>query len=257
MRPRLHALIVVAAVLAPNAILISCAPQRQATPTTLDPSPAPIAFEPAPSLEIEQGSYGQSQRDRYNRIYADPARHTSEPNEFMMTCLDWIEQIRMRETNKQTLEAASRGTALDIAMGEGRNTIALAQRGYHAAGFDVSDVGVNKARQRAAELGLDIDARVQWFHEFDFGIEQWDVMVMTYFSLDNKGMKTVTDSIKPRGYFIIERSGGDIYNTFLRQLPLTSWEILVYQQNNGPRDWANSASNPGPGMRTQVLARKR
>ena len=43
------------------------------------------------------------------------------------------------------------GGAEHIAMGEGRNTIALAQRGYHAVGFDVSDVGVNTARGSAAE----------------------------------------------------------------------------------------------------------
>ena len=159
--------------------------------------------------------------------------------------------------DKASLESTPRGKGLDIAMGEGRNTIALAQRGYQAVGFDMSDVGVNKARMRAASLGLTIDARVQLVNNFEFGVEHWDVVVMMYFGFDDNGMKTVADSIKPRGYFIIERAGADIYNDFLRQLPADQWQILYYSQDSGPRDWANSQGNPGDGPRTRVMARKR
>ena len=52
--------------------------------------------------------------------------------------------------------------ALDIACGEGRNSIFLAQSGFRVTGLDISDVGIAKGKRRAEELGLDID-----FHQVD------------------------------------------------------------------------------------------
>jgi SAM-dependent methyltransferase len=236
---------------------------------TPQPMRGAVTFEPAPRLELEPGSYGKSQRDRYNQIYGDPAAHTSQPNAFLLECLDQIEQDQRqadagatsasidRSDKRPRAEPHIQRAALDIAMGEGRNTIALAQRGYRAVGFDMADVGVNIARQRAAELGVTIDGRVQTFNEFDFGAQQWDVAVMMYFSVDDNDMKRIAEAIKPGGYFIIERSGGDIRNDFLRQLPASEWNILHFTQDFGPRDWASKTGNPGPGLRTQVFARKR
>lgn len=52
--------------------------------------------------------------------------------------------------------------ALDIACGEGRNSIFLAENGFRVTGLDISDVGIAKAKKRAAALGLAID-----FHQVD------------------------------------------------------------------------------------------
>src|SRR6185503_4064408 len=119
------------------------------------------------------------------------AREQSEragANEFLVECL---ERIRIADRKSQIAKSerargggigdlksgigdlksevgkaeAEAGDALDVGMGDGRNTIALAQRGYRVVGFDFSDVGVNRARRRAAELGLTIDARVDLFGE--------------------------------------------------------------------------------------------
>lgn len=49
--------------------------------------------------------------------------------------------------------------ALDIACGEGRNSIFLAQHGFRVVGVDISDVGLEKGRKLAHTLGLDIDLR--------------------------------------------------------------------------------------------------
>ena len=52
------------------------------------------------------------------------------------------------------------GTALDVGMGQGRNTIFLAQQGWQVAGFDISDEGVKQARAEAARLHLRLNAVV-------------------------------------------------------------------------------------------------
>lgn len=47
--------------------------------------------------------------------------------------------------------------ALDIACGEGRNSVFLAQNGFQVTGLDISDVGLSKAIGRAETAGLTID----------------------------------------------------------------------------------------------------
>lgn len=49
--------------------------------------------------------------------------------------------------------------ALDIACGEGRNSIFLAEHGFMVTALDISDVGIEKGRQRAAAAGLCVDFR--------------------------------------------------------------------------------------------------
>ena len=72
------------------------------------------------------------------------------------------------------------GTALDVCMGEGRNSIFLASRGWKLTGFDVSDVAVMNARRKADKAGVKLTAIRSGYQEFDFGDGKWDLIVMTY-----------------------------------------------------------------------------
>ena len=47
---------------------------------------------------------------------------------------------------------------LDIGCGEGRNSIFFARNGYDVTAFDLSEVGVDKAKTWAAHLNLSVDA---------------------------------------------------------------------------------------------------
>ena len=55
------------------------------------------------------------------------------------------------------MAALSPGRALDLACGEGRNAVWLAERGWTVTGVDFSDVGLDKGRRMAAERGVDVD----------------------------------------------------------------------------------------------------
>lgn len=50
-------------------------------------------------------------------------------------------------------------TALDMACGEGRNSIFLALQGFRVTALDISDVGIAKGKKRAEEIGVPIDFR--------------------------------------------------------------------------------------------------
>ncbi|MBI2712458.1 MAG: methyltransferase domain-containing protein [Bdellovibrio sp.] len=46
------------------------------------------------------------------------------------------------------------GRALDLAMGEGRNAVFLAERGFNVDGVDISEVAIRKAKRLAKEKGV-------------------------------------------------------------------------------------------------------
>lgn len=48
------------------------------------------------------------------------------------------------------------GRALDLACGEGRNAVWLAERGWEVTGVDFSDVAIEKARALAAQRGVEV-----------------------------------------------------------------------------------------------------
>lgn len=47
--------------------------------------------------------------------------------------------------------------ALDIACGEGRNAIFLAQNGFRVSAIDISERGLERGRRRAAQVGVQVD----------------------------------------------------------------------------------------------------
>lgn len=200
-------------------------------------------------MELEARSYGASKRDRFNRIFERPESERSAPNAFLVECLGRIASTRERESPDSVA-----GDALDVAMGDGRNTIALAQHGYRVVGFDMADVGVNRARKRAADLGLTIDARVDTFGDAYFQPDQWDVVALMYFGVDANDLERIKSSVKPGGYLIMERAGGDSGNGTLRSF--LDWHIEVYESGWGSRDWASNLPDPGEGIRTHLLARR-
>jgi len=53
------------------------------------------------------------------------------------------------------------GRALDLAAGEGRNTVWLAERGWRVTAVDFSRVGLEKGRKLSAARGVD-EAQVDW-----------------------------------------------------------------------------------------------
>jgi 2-polyprenyl-3-methyl-5-hydroxy-6-metoxy-1,4-benzoquinol methylase len=60
----------------------------------------------------------------------------------------------------ENIELLPRGRALDLAMGNGRNTVYLAQMGFTVEGIDISAERIGNALTLADKMGVEIDARV-------------------------------------------------------------------------------------------------
>ena len=80
----------------------------------------------------------------------------------------------------EEVAALQPGTALDVACGEGRNAIWLAEQGWKVTGIDFSDVGIDKARAIADRRGVAPTFIAADILTNDFGDETYDLVALLY-----------------------------------------------------------------------------
>ena len=98
---------------------------------------------------------------------------------------------------------APRGKVLDVGMGEGRNGVFLATKGFHVTGIDISDVAVKKAEILAKENQTKIKTIVSDINDYDFPDESFDAIVSFYY-VDRKLLGRLMKWLKPGGYIFYE-----------------------------------------------------
>jgi SAM-dependent methyltransferase len=158
------------------------------------------------------------------------------------------------------------GAALDIGMGQGRNSLFLAALGWQVTGFDISEVGVKQAQAEAARRGLKIDARVGDVDKFDYGKERWNLVVGMYMDeyLTRNAAKVIA-SLKPGGVLVVEGIHRDIGKTALatgerygyrsNELPKVFGKLrmLYYEDTMAKADWERSGGKPVPIVRLVAI----
>jgi SAM-dependent methyltransferase len=82
------------------------------------------------------------------------------------------------------------GRALDVACGEGRNAVWLAEQGWRATGVDFSDVALQKARALAESRGVE----VAWVHadvvEHRPESRAYDLVIVFYLQLPGEARRS-------------------------------------------------------------------
>lgn len=92
---------------------------------------------------------------------------------------------------------------LDVGMGEGRNTVFLARKGYNVTGVDISAIAVRKARRLAAEHGIRINAVVSSMEDYKVEKNSFDAILVFYY-VDRNLNKLLMKWLKPGGILIYE-----------------------------------------------------
>jgi len=119
----------------------------------------------------KKGVAVQSDRIKWNLRFESEETYLGEmPSPFLFR---EIERIRRLAPGKR---------ALDIACGEGRNSIFLAQQGFLVTALDISDVGLGKAAKRAEKEGLPVDFQQVDLDGYHF-TEQFDLIINFNFLL--------------------------------------------------------------------------
>jgi 2-polyprenyl-3-methyl-5-hydroxy-6-metoxy-1,4-benzoquinol methylase len=82
---------------------------------------------------------------------------------------------------KKHIHLLPRGKALDIAAGEGRNAIYLAQNGFDVDAVDISEKGLKKAQKLAREKGVKINTCLVNLDHYQIEKERYDLIANLFF----------------------------------------------------------------------------
>jgi SAM-dependent methyltransferase len=146
------------------------------------------AQQAASTIDLLRRLGDRAEVERWNRILTAPTpAFNTAPNAFLVAMIT----------------GARPGRSLDVGMGQGRNTIYLAQQGWDSVGFDPADRAVASAQERAKSLGVTITATVARDEDFDWGESQWDLIVLSYVGAREYAEK-VTRALRPGGMVVVE-----------------------------------------------------
>ena len=165
------------------------------------------------SFEPEISFMSMSDREKWDAKYQGLEYITGEePSE-------WL------STNEDCLQG--KGSALDIASGEGRNAVFAAGKGYQTMAVDISNVGLSKALTLAKKKKVTIKTRVVDLDDWDFGENAFDLILCFNF-LDRRIFSGIRNALKPGGLVFYETFTIDYlkYSDFRRDWVLEHNELL-------------------------------
>lgn len=119
-----------------------------------------------------------------------------------------------KEPNEYLVEQVSsylkpNSSVLCIADGEGRNGVWLAKRGMKVTGFDISDIALAKARQFAADNGVNIQYSLCDTDGFHWQANSYNAVIGIFIQFADPEMRArifrqVHQTLKPSGLFILQ-----------------------------------------------------
>ncbi len=160
------------------------------------------------------------------------------------------------------VQGAKPGTALDVGMGQGRNAVYLAQKGWDVTGFDISGNALAAARANAEKAGVNIRAVKASYDTFEFGAGKWDLIVLTFAwapITDRRFQTKLGDSLRPGGRIVFEHfisappqpEGLNALQPGQLRKALSGFVVESYEEITGTGDWG------GPGSPlVRMIARK-
>ena len=104
---------------------------------------------------------------------------------------------------KKHIHLLPRGKALDIATGEGRNAVFLAQNGFEVDAVDISENGLKKARKLARAKEVKINTFLVDLDQYHIAKERYDLIANFYF-LKRRLIPRIRNGLKKGGIVVFE-----------------------------------------------------
>jgi SAM-dependent methyltransferase len=144
----------------------------------------------------------------FNNIYSnDQPGFSTQPNATLLSVITGL----------------SPGRALDAGMGQGRNAVFLALKGWEVTGFDISDAGLAVARKNAGKAGVQITTVQKSEKDFDYGTSRWDLILLSYVPFpieDRTYVDRLYGAVRPGGLIVVESFASDINSPGRRPVDL-------------------------------------
>ena len=175
--------------------------------------------------------------ERWNRILTSPKpMFNTSPNAFLVDVVKGLKP----------------GRSLDVGMGQGRNTIYLAQQGWDSVGFDPADRAVAAAQEQAAKLGVKIVTHIARAEDFDWGNARWDLIVLSYVGA-REYVSKVLQALGPGGIVVIEAfhrdatksgpiGGAVVFDTNELLQLFSALRVIRYEDVEAPADFGRGAT---------------
>jgi tellurite methyltransferase len=145
------------------------------------------------SCTARSRSHSDNERERWNRKYREAPSKWLEPDPFLPAAF-----------SKYILPLFPEGgSALDLAGGAGRHAIWLAKQKqrWEVTLIDISETGVEQARQNAEPLATHIRFVVDDLTHFKASQTQFDV-VLAFFYLDRQIFSEILNAMRPGGLLV-------------------------------------------------------
>lgn len=99
--------------------------------------------------------------------------------------------------------------ALCVADGEGRNSVWLAEQGLEVVAFDLSPIGVEKARKLAMERGVRVAHEVARVEDWPWPDSAFDIVAAIFVQFAGPALRSfmfqqMVRALKPGGYLLLE-----------------------------------------------------
>ena len=104
---------------------------------------------------------------------------------------------------RRNIRHLPKGRALDLATGEGRNAVFLAQHGCEVDAVDISRIGLAEARRLATRAGVKIHPRLADLDRFLIPEEHYDLIADFYF-LSRRLIPKIKKGLRQGGKVIFE-----------------------------------------------------
>jgi len=161
------------------------------------------------------------------------------------------------------------GAALDAGMGNGRNAIYLARKGWKVTGVDLSEAAVRRSREEAARLKVEFDARVGDVEKLELPRASYDLILCLYTEpLAVRAARKFIDALKPGGLLLIEGRHIEAITLASAAYTVTGFHdnqllhiyerlrILRYEDRQMPSEWGNDAHDARARI-VRLVAQKR
>lgn len=133
----------------------------------------------------------EADRIKWNQRFASKDSYLgSRPSPFLIQEIDRI--LRLVPGNG----------ALDVACGEGRNSVFLAQHGFQVTGLDISDVGLEKAKGIAKMADVQVDFYLTDLDEYTFK-QKYDLIINFNF-LKRDLIPSMVAALTPGGLLLFD-----------------------------------------------------
>ncbi|HTL11263.1 MAG TPA: methyltransferase domain-containing protein [Bdellovibrionota bacterium] len=181
----------------------------------------------------------------YQRVTGDDSEEDRSHWDTLFSSQNYVFGKEPAEFLKKHVDLLPVGRALDIAMGEGRNAVYLAQKGFHVEGVDISEVAIRKARRLARERNVTLFTENADLKDYQIRPGYYDVILNIQY-LQRSLVPQIIQGLRPGGVVVFENETVDqLQNPEGRSTPrdyllekgelrrmFGDLEVLVYEEVN-------------------------